>query len=135
MYSLHTQCYLIALDIIDFKILFKIACKVSFENKTIEKINLYCIFHDPLVKAVFPNTCTQFDTPIVIYTLMKPVGYKILTLMNLIIILKKKRSWIVILCPEIVQVLHLWIKTIATLYGAIQDLLRTISYANFFLKI
>ena len=77
MYSLYTQFYLMALDIIDFKILFKITCKVSFENKTIEKINLYCIFHDPLVKAVLLNTCTQFDTPIVIYTLMKPIGYKI----------------------------------------------------------
>ena len=38
-------------------------CETSFDNKTIEIINLSCIFHDPLVKATLPNTSAHFDTP------------------------------------------------------------------------
>ena len=38
-------------------------CETSFDNKTIEIINLSCIFHDPLVKAALPNTSAHFDTP------------------------------------------------------------------------
>ena len=36
--------------------------KISFGNKSIEKVNLSRIFRDPLVKAALLNTSAYFDT-------------------------------------------------------------------------
>ena len=44
--------------------------KISFDNKTIEKINLSPIFRDPLVKAALPKTSFHFDAPALVNTLI-----------------------------------------------------------------
>ena len=46
-------------------------CKISFDTKSIEKINLSRTFHDPSVKATLPNLSAHFDIPTVVYTLPK----------------------------------------------------------------
>ena len=86
--SQYTHWYLMALDIIDSKILKpplpakkktspQNICKISFENKAIEHINLNRIFHDPVVKQAMPNISSNFDIPTVVYTLTNPIGSKI----------------------------------------------------------
>ena len=76
-----------SLDIIDSKILkpsplvkkktpHKNIWKISFDNKIINKSNLYRIFHDPLVKVALPNTSIYFEAPTVVYTLMNLIGSK-----------------------------------------------------------
>ena len=61
--DLHNEWYLMLLDINNYKILkqtpsvkkedtTKNICKISFDDKTIEKINLSRIFCDPLVKVI-----------------------------------------------------------------------------------
>ena len=73
-----------SLDISDFKLLkpptstkknmpLKNIYKISFDNKTIRKVNPSRIFHDPWTKAVLPNTSAYFDTPTVIDTLKNPI--------------------------------------------------------------
>ena len=44
-------------------------CKISLGNNTFEKINLSCIFHDPLVKAALENTYAHFSTRTVVFAL------------------------------------------------------------------
>ena len=51
--------------------------KTSFNNKSIEKINLYHIFNNPLDKAALPNKSNHLDTPTVVYTLTNTTGSKI----------------------------------------------------------
>ena len=76
------------IDIIDSKIIYllplvkkkippKNICKTFFDNKSIEKINLSRIFHDPLVKAALPNTSAHLHTPTAVYTLTNAIGSKI----------------------------------------------------------
>lgn len=62
-------------------------CKISFNNRTIEKINISCIFHGPLVKADLPNTPAHFDNTTAVYTFLNPTGSKILAVISLLIIL------------------------------------------------
>lgn len=52
-------------------------CKVSFDNRTIEKINLFSIFHGPLVKAALPNTSAHFENPTMVYNCLNQVWIKI----------------------------------------------------------
>ena len=69
-----------ALDLIDSKVLNpprQNIFEIPSGNKTIEEINLSRIFHDLLVKAALPNTCSFFDTPAVAYTLSNPIKSKI----------------------------------------------------------
>ena len=47
-------------------------CKISFDNKTIEKVNVSDIFQDPLAKTALPKTSIHFNTPTMVYTLMNP---------------------------------------------------------------
>ena len=71
------------LENIDFKVLKSVPlgkkktpkniCEISCDNKTIEKINLSRIFHNPLVKAALPNISARFDTFAVVCTLMNPI--------------------------------------------------------------
>ena len=51
--------------------------KISFDNKTIEKINLSPIFRDPLVKAALPKTSFHFDAPPLVNTLINLIVSKI----------------------------------------------------------
>ena len=86
--AMYSQWYLMALDIIDSKILKpppvnkkkappKNVCKVFFDNKAVEQINLPRIFNDALVKQALPNLPSVFDTPTVVYTLQNSIGTKI----------------------------------------------------------
>ena len=43
-----------------------------FDIKYIEKINASSIFHFPLIKVALPNASAHFDTPNVVYILIKP---------------------------------------------------------------
>ena len=85
--TLHTQWFLMGLDIIDSKLLkpsplvrkktpHKNIWKISFDNKIINKINFSRIFRDPLVKVPLPNTSIYFEAPTIIHTLMNLIGSK-----------------------------------------------------------
>ena len=52
-------------------------CKVLFDNKAIEYINLPRIFHEQSVKITLPSNITNFDTPTVVYNLESPMYSKI----------------------------------------------------------
>lgn len=72
---------------------------IFFGNKTIEKINLYRIFNNPLVKV-------HFDTPTVGNSLMNQISCNIF-LINSLIILMQWHSWIIpLFCPVSVQPLY-----------------------------
>lgn len=57
--------------------------KISFDNKSIEKIDLFCISHDLLVRAALPIRSAHFDDPIVVYTLTNTIESKIFNLNQL----------------------------------------------------
>ena len=80
-----TQWYSAILDLIDTK-LYKPKpkkspptnlCRIFFDNKGIERINLSRIFHDPEVKASIPSIASKFETPTVIFKLSQTTGSKI----------------------------------------------------------
>ena len=51
-------------------------CKIHFDNKGIEYINVSRIFHEQSVKSALPNHI-NFDTPTVVYNLESPIYSKI----------------------------------------------------------
>lgn len=56
--------------------------KISFDNKTAEKINLFFFFHNPLVVAALPNTFARFDTPTFVSALMNLIGSTVFNFLN-----------------------------------------------------
>ena len=51
--------------------------KISFDNRTTEKTYLSWLFYNSLVKAALPKISANFDTPIVVYILNNPIGFKL----------------------------------------------------------
>ena len=83
--SVYSQWYLMAMDIIDSKIFKpppvikkktppKNICKIFFDNKAVELINLSRIFNDPVVKGAIPDLPSVFDTPTIVYNLSNSIG-------------------------------------------------------------
>ena len=86
--SIYSQWYKMSLDIIDSKLFKppctakkkaypKNICKIMFDSKAIELINLPRIFNDSTVKEVIPNLPSKFEIPTVVYTLTETIGSKI----------------------------------------------------------
>ena len=52
-------------------------CRIVFDNKGIERINLSRLLHDPEVKGSIPSIASKFETPTVIFNRSQTTGSKI----------------------------------------------------------
>jgi len=131
--SLYWQWYSVALDSIDGHLFKNIPtkskkeppkdiCKINFDNKAIEMINMSAIFRNPLA-----TVAKSFETPTVVFDLQSPIPSKIFNFDKFVSYLDVKKFLLMIMKSYrvTVSIQSLKINTTVTSSPAIYILLTT----------